>query len=220
MVSGVGVTLEQLRGGAWSGSETAIAAADQPAAIIFTTGSTGPPKGVLFTHGNFDAQVEQIRDFYGIRPGEADLPCFPMFGLFNCAMGRNGSHSRHGSFAAGPGRSREDHRGCARLERHPSVRLAGRVWTAWAAIARSTANVYRRFAACYPPGRPVPADVLRRMKECIHPEGDIHTPYGATEALPVASISATEVLGTTAQQTRVGAGESASAEPSPKHNGR
>ena len=33
------------------------------------------------------------------------------------------------------------------------------------------------------------------MKACIHPEGDIHTPYGATEALPVASISASEVLG-------------------------
>ena len=42
---------------------------------------------MLFTHGNFDAQVDQIRDRYGIQPGEIDLPCFPLFGLFNCAMG-------------------------------------------------------------------------------------------------------------------------------------
>ena len=55
-------------------------------------------------------------------------------------------------------------------------------------------------------GAPVPAHVLERMKACIHPEGDIHTPYGATEALPVASIAASEVLGETAALTRKGAG--------------
>ena len=44
------------------------------------------------------------------------------------------------------------------------------------------------------------------MKNCIHPEGDIHTPYGATEALPVASISASERLAETDAQTREGAG--------------
>ena len=32
------------------------------------------------------------------------------------------------------------------------------------------------------------------MKRPFTREGDIHTPYGATEALPVASISASEVL--------------------------
>ena len=44
------------------------------------------------------------------------------------------------------------------------------------------------------------------MKDCIHPEGDIHTPYGATEALPVASISASERLAETDAQTSEGAG--------------
>ena len=43
-------------------------------------------------------------------------------------------------------------------------------------------------------GAPIPAEVLRRMKACIHPEGEVHTPYGATEALPVASNSATRSL--------------------------
>jgi acyl-CoA synthetase (AMP-forming)/AMP-acid ligase II len=55
-------------------------------------------------------------------------------------------------------------------------------------------------------GAPVPPHVLRRMKEAIDPEGDVHTPYGATEALPVASISASEVLGETAARSAQGAG--------------
>ena len=55
-------------------------------------------------------------------------------------------------------------------------------------------------------GAPVPPHVLRRMKQIVHPDGRMHTPYGATEALPVASISDAEVLGETADKTARGAG--------------
>ncbi len=190
-----GVTLGQLRGGPRSGAELAPTTADQPAAIIFTTGSTGPPKGVLYSHGNFDAQVDQIRDFYGIRPGEIDLPAFPLFGLFNCAMGVTAVIPDMDPSRPGPGRSDQDRRSGGRLERYASVRLAGHLGP-----RRPLLRSQRRSAADGSPrasaGAPVPAEVLRRMKACIHPEGDVHTPYGATEALPVASISASEVLGT------------------------
>jgi acyl-CoA synthetase (AMP-forming)/AMP-acid ligase II len=55
-------------------------------------------------------------------------------------------------------------------------------------------------------GAPVPAHVLKRMKACIHPDGEVHTPYGATEALPVATASASQVLGETQARTECGAG--------------
>ena len=61
--------------------------ADDPAAIIFTSGSTGPPKGVLYTHRMFDTQVAEIQSTYDIEPGGVDLACFPLFALFNSAMG-------------------------------------------------------------------------------------------------------------------------------------
>jgi len=41
------------------------------AAILFTTGSTGAPKGVLYTHGIFNAQVELITETYGSGPSQA-----------------------------------------------------------------------------------------------------------------------------------------------------
>jgi olefin beta-lactone synthetase len=44
------------------------------------------------------------------------------------------------------------------------------------------------------------------MKAAIPADGDVHTPYGATEALPVASIAASEVLSETAARSATGAG--------------
>ncbi|MGH7201561.1 MAG: AMP-binding protein, partial [Planctomycetaceae bacterium] len=80
------VTYQSLLGEEWTPWDIAATRATDPAAIIFTSGSTGPPKGVLYEHGMFDAQVDLLRERYGIRPGEIDLPGFPLFALFNSAM--------------------------------------------------------------------------------------------------------------------------------------
>jgi olefin beta-lactone synthetase len=178
---------------------------DDPAAIIFTTGSTGPPKGVLYSHRNFDAQVEQIRDFYDIQRGEIDIPCFPLFGLFNCAMGVTAvipdmDPSRPAQ--VDPLKIIEAATDWQVTQTFGSPAIWDRVSRYCESHGTRLPTIRRVLSA----GAPIPADMLRRTKACIHAEGDVHTPYGATESLPVASNSASEVLGETAAQTRVGAG--------------
>lgn len=204
-----GVTLAQIRDPAFATVKHPIpgddVSPDDPAAIIFTTGSTGPPKGVLFSHRNFAAQVDQIREFYGIRAGEIDMPCFPMFGLFNCAMGVTAVIPD-----MNPSRpARVDPKNIIEAAGDWQVTQAFGSPAVWDRVGRycETHGVrlptIRRVLSA---GAPIPVEVLRRMKACIHADGDVHTPYGATEALPVASNSAIEVLGKTAEQTRLGAG--------------
>ena len=84
-----GRTLEQIEALGSEGDPSSIAstAANDVAAVVFTSGSTGPPKGVVYRHSNFAAQVNAIRDAYGIRPGEVNLPTFPLFALFDPALG-------------------------------------------------------------------------------------------------------------------------------------
>ncbi|HZZ27531.1 MAG TPA: fatty acid CoA ligase family protein [Pirellulales bacterium] len=183
--------------------EATIAAT--PAAIIFTSGSTGPAKGVLYRHGNFDKQVSQIQNFYGVRPGEIDISCFPLFGLFNAAMGVSSIIPQM------------DVTRPARVDpRH--IITAVNDWQAtqafgspaiWNVVGRYCEAQHLRLPSLrriLSSGAPVAAHILRRMTACIHPEGGMHTPYGATEALPVASIAASIVLNETWARTEQGAG--------------
>src|SRR5579862_2300806 len=84
-----GPTYRSLIRGAWQPFETAAMKPTDVAAVIFTSGSTGPAKGVIYEHGMFNAQVDLIRDRFAIEPGGIDLSGFPLFGLFNAAMGRS-----------------------------------------------------------------------------------------------------------------------------------
>jgi acyl-coenzyme A synthetase/AMP-(fatty) acid ligase len=55
-------------------------------------------------------------------------------------------------------------------------------------------------------GAPVAADLLRKTLACVANDARMHTPYGATECLPVSTIEASEVLAETAAKTDEGAG--------------
>src|SRR5437773_4455866 len=68
-------------------SEGSDVAPGETAAILFTSGSTGLAKGVIYTHGMFAAQIEMLKATYGIEPGEVDLCTFPLFALFGPALG-------------------------------------------------------------------------------------------------------------------------------------
>ena len=184
--------------------EVVDSAEDELAAILFTSGSTGAAKGVLYEHGMFLAQVDAIRRQYVIEPGEVDLPMLPIFALFNPALGMctvvpDMNPSRPASV---------DPERIVRAIQQNSVTNSFGSPALWIKIARYcerksiTFPTIRRILMA---GAPVPPALMAKMRAII-PNGEIHTPYGATEALPVSSISATEVLEQTAVRTQKGEG--------------
>ncbi len=177
------------------------------AAIIFTSGSTGPPKGVVYEHCMFDAQVDLLRDFYGIQPGEVDLPGFPLFGLFNAAMGVTTvipDMDPTKPARVDPERILAHLRDWKVTQAFGSPAIWNRVGRHCEATGTKLPNTLRRVLSA---GAPVPIHVIERMRRALsNPDADIHTPYGATESLPVASISGREVIEQTAPLSRRGSG--------------
>ena len=198
-------TIDQVRLLASGQPVTANVNNDDEAAIIFTTGSTGPPKGVLYTHGTFNAQVDQIRDRYQIAPGGADLAGFPLFGLFNAAMGMTTvipdmDPTRPASV--------DPRRFVAHLQDlNISQSFASpAVWHVVGKYCQQRKLKLPSLRRVLSAGAPVPPHVLKWITSAMADDGEMHTPYGATEALPVASISAAEVLGETAAISARGGG--------------
>jgi acyl-CoA synthetase (AMP-forming)/AMP-acid ligase II len=175
------------------------------AAILFTSGSTGPPKGAEYTHGIFAAQVAMLRDLYGIETGEVDLCTFPLFALFAPALGMTAVVPEMD--ATRPARvdplkilDAVENFGVTNLFGSPA--LLKRVGEYGAARGVKLPTLRRVVSA----GAPVPARVLERFATMLAPGVQIFTPYGATEALPVASIGSDEILGETRHATDLGAG--------------
>jgi olefin beta-lactone synthetase len=224
-----GPTYQGLTHAAWGAFEPVAVKASDPAAVIFTSGSTGPAKGVIYEHGMFNAQVDLIRDRFAIEPGGVDLSGFPLFGLFNAAMGTTTVVA-----AMNPSKPAEAHpaRIVEAIEDHIVTQSFGSpaLWERVVTYCEERQIRLRSLRRAFSAGAPVPVSLLERLTDLLEeerapsprqlpalarsvgaaqacaPGAEVHTPYGATEALPVASISAREILEETAERTRTGAG--------------
>ncbi len=186
-----GVSVDRLatlgRSGEFASARLCDTRAEDIAAILFTSGSTGPPKGVVYRHRQFHYQVEMLRDHFGIGAGEVDLATFPPFALFDPALGMTTVVPHMDPTR--PARADPallvqaiERFGVTNVFGSPALLKNLGEYTQ--AKNKGLPTVRRVLSA----GAAVPTQTVRRVAAALSGGGRVHTPYGATECLPVASI--------------------------------
>jgi acyl-CoA synthetase (AMP-forming)/AMP-acid ligase II len=172
---------------------------NEMAAILFTSGSTGSPKGVVYSHKMFEAQIMALRDDYAINPGERDLATFPLFSLFGPALGMASivpDMDASKPINANPDyifAAIEKYR-CTNLFANPAlIDVLG-----IASTASHQGKILPSLKRVISAGAPATLPSIARFSQLLAENVPILTSYGATESLPLTKIASKELLDTSA----------------------
>ena len=178
---------------------------DETAAIAFTSGSTGPAKGVIYTHGNFEAQIRQIQEHFQFGQDEIDLPTFPLWAVFYVAIGITvviPDMDPTKPALVNPKKIIEAIQNQGVTNMFASPALLHRVGKYGKENHIKLPSLRRVISA----GAPVSPSNIEQFSGMLSDHAQIHTPYGATEAVPVISIGSNEILAETRKLSEQGYG--------------
>ena len=163
------------------------ATADDTAVILYTSGTTGTPKGAELTHANLLRNVEVSLELFGIDETPVTLGALPLFHAFGQTCALNATVAAGGTLTLLPrfdaGRALEI------LERDRVTVFEG-VPTMYAAMLHHPDAAARDLSAlqvCVSGGAAMPVEVMQAFEEtfgCAVLEG-----YGLSETSPVASFN-------------------------------
>ncbi len=200
-----GFTLDQIRIKPWEPYPIAGTLGNDPAAILFTTGSTGPARGAVYTHGNFDAQLRHIQSHLAIGTDEIDLSTFPLFALFWPALGITSvipDMDPTKPAKVNPDKIIEAIQNQGITNMFASPALLNRVGKYCKQKEIKFDSLKRVISA----GAPVSPSIIEQFASILTKDARIHTPYGATEAVPIISITSEEIMSETRKLTELGYG--------------
>ena len=179
---------------------------EDEAAVAFTSGSTGIPKGVVYLHGTFQAQVALLREHIGVQAGEIDLALLYIFALFNPALGVTTvipDMDPTKSAQINPAYVVEA------IQTHGVTNAFGSptIWKRVVPYCIERGITLPSLKRVLMAGAPVPPGLVDSLlTRVLGPDAEVNTPFGATEAMPLTMMYGRDIVADTAPQTAAGKG--------------
>ncbi|MDN5779290.1 MAG: AMP-binding protein, partial [Humibacillus sp.] len=168
---------------------------DAEMAVLFTSGATGPPKGVVYRQRQLRAQLAALRSTYRLTSEDRLVAAFAPFALYGPALGLASAVPDMEVTAPGTLTATALADAVSAIDGTVVFASPAALRNVVATAHELTVDHRRALAGVrllMSAGAPVPASLLRQMTALL-PAAEAHTPYGMTECLPVADISLTEI---------------------------
>ncbi|MDR1296523.1 MAG: AMP-binding protein [Deltaproteobacteria bacterium] len=166
--------------------------ASDTAAVLYTSGATGPAKGTIYTHSMFRAQVGLIGGAFEMRDGGVDLSTFPLFSLFTSALGLTAVIPNMNPVKPGSADPRKLTQTIVE-EKCTSVFASPALLSRLAGYLRENDVKLELLDRVISAGAPIKPQIAVDFAAALAPGGRLWTPYGATEGMPLTSIEAAEI---------------------------
>ncbi|MDD9950707.1 MAG: AMP-binding protein [Zetaproteobacteria bacterium] len=166
---------------------------DAPAAVLYTSGGTGNPKGVIYTQRIFLAQISALKSTFAFHHGEIEMAGFPLFSMLTMLLGVHSIIAPMNSSKPAKAPAKKLVRVITDMNIQ-TVSGSPAIWqrvTNYALKHTITLPCVRRVLMF---GAPVRETMLINCRK-VFPNAHIYTPYGATECLPIAVADHSLLLG-------------------------